>query len=471
MLGIVLSVVMSVAMVVEDDTPMLASPEITAPQQAQLWRGDWLEVRGESKGFIKVYDHRHERPGFVAPWRVRSYQADEAHAPALKAIVSFMKDQPGSESLGIGYAALFLRAAPTGTIDAEVIEALATMSHRLAERASSTQNRWQKRLLPHHLHVAESYGIEFRNHVVDEETSSICYDGKAFRRLLAIPASPKAHAHAALALTESRCFPTAPTPREQRELDEWSITVLDKTDPLSVSPYLGNRLRMRRANSLSRLAYSSARSGDLEKAATLSENARNSFLRIDKSQLLKRDESRYARTAMRVASMRWARHLEATRAAKGKTTIAVSLKERSPGETCIRIGNKKRGIERCTYALVLASSVQQLPGAVAISVQPLPGWQELWVFQVQEGEWVVNRMLPATGQPELGYVELAGYVSNGKSILVVREALVEGSTRRRFQRVDRKSMAITTDASSLRRFRTFKNNSSPRWKSETLSLR
>ena len=37
---------------------------------------------------------------------------EPGYPPALRAIVQFLRESPGMESLGIGYVALYLRAAP-----------------------------------------------------------------------------------------------------------------------------------------------------------------------------------------------------------------------------------------------------------------------------------------------------------------------------------------------------------------------
>src|SRR4029078_5393219 len=58
-------------------------PRDDAPAQATLWRGDWLEVRGETAGFLRVYDHRHERPGYIRPTIVRVHKLEAARKPAV----------------------------------------------------------------------------------------------------------------------------------------------------------------------------------------------------------------------------------------------------------------------------------------------------------------------------------------------------------------------------------------------------
>ncbi len=84
------AVVLLVALVAEDPAVLRNAPRDNAPAQATLWRGDWLEVRGESAGFLKVYDHRHERPGYVRPAQVRTYRVDESSAPELASVVRFL---------------------------------------------------------------------------------------------------------------------------------------------------------------------------------------------------------------------------------------------------------------------------------------------------------------------------------------------------------------------------------------------
>ena len=72
--------VLLVAIIAEDPVVLRNAPRDDAPAQATLWRGDWLEVRGETNGFLQVYDHRHERPGYVRPGAAGVHRLDEATA-------------------------------------------------------------------------------------------------------------------------------------------------------------------------------------------------------------------------------------------------------------------------------------------------------------------------------------------------------------------------------------------------------
>src|SRR5258708_4928782 len=119
-----LPLVLAAAILTQDATPPRAAAQETAAQQTLVDARAWVELRGERQGWLSVYDHRHERPGYVRPSQVRSYAVDETSARDLAAIIDFVRDQPGLESLGIGYTALFLRAAPASAVGAELFDAL-----------------------------------------------------------------------------------------------------------------------------------------------------------------------------------------------------------------------------------------------------------------------------------------------------------------------------------------------------------
>jgi hypothetical protein len=145
-----------IAIVVQDQTPLRAAPRDTALQQAVLWQGDTLEIRGERLDFLQVYDHRRERTGYVRARQVRTYMMDPASAPELLAVIRFLRETPGAEALGIGYVALFLKAASTEAIGSEVFDALGTLAERLARRASARRNKPGDEIIAAHLEVAAS---------------------------------------------------------------------------------------------------------------------------------------------------------------------------------------------------------------------------------------------------------------------------------------------------------------------------
>src|SRR5260370_11653479 len=198
----------TVALVVQDQSALRASPHETAPRQTTLTAGDWLEVRGERQGYLQVYDHRRERPGYVRTAAVHSYPVEEAMATKLGTLVEYLRDVPGQESLGIGYAALYLRAAPPTAIGAELFDAIGTMAERLGRRASVNVAQRADGTLAAQVEVAESYGLHFVR-FEQEGRTQVCYDGEAFRRVLALGGTRPARIRAALGLTDPRCVASA----------------------------------------------------------------------------------------------------------------------------------------------------------------------------------------------------------------------------------------------------------------------
>src|SRR4051794_41851086 len=92
-----IALVLVAAIVTQDATPLRAAAKSTAALQTLLYAGDWLELRGERQGWLSVYDHRHERPGYVRPSQVRTFPVDEKAAGGLAAGVDFVRGQPGAE--------------------------------------------------------------------------------------------------------------------------------------------------------------------------------------------------------------------------------------------------------------------------------------------------------------------------------------------------------------------------------------
>src|SRR5688500_3134944 len=111
-----LAAAVALAIVTQDGTNLRASPRRSAPVQAQRAPCDRLELPGERLAYLQVYDYHRERGGDVHASTVRRLSLDAAAAPELLAVVRFLRDTPGAEALGIGYAAAYLKAAPAGAI-------------------------------------------------------------------------------------------------------------------------------------------------------------------------------------------------------------------------------------------------------------------------------------------------------------------------------------------------------------------
>jgi hypothetical protein len=481
MLTLPLAVV--VAIVTQDATPLRAAARDTAARQTLLAAGDWLEVRGERQGYLSVYDHRHERPGYVRPAQVRSYALDEHAARDMAAVIDFLRDQPGAEALGIGYVALFLRAAPPAAVDGALFDALGGFAERLGRRASSRWARPNDAALATALDVAESYGVHFKSFERDGHTRT-CYDGEAFRRVLALPSPPLAQVRAALALSDPRCIDPALPAADHEALIEWRVNVLEKVDPshfnAEVPLWLANRLRLRRATARAEEAWVRARQGKLSDAAAAGEAAIAELARVDKQELADDDTAEYDEAALHVGAIRWAVEPVAKSPQHG---LELMLAAGKPGETCVHIASGKHTLgEHCSYGIVWPGSLRVAPHGDAVSfvVSPLPGWSELVLLR-RANEWQAQILAPAAIDPELGYVELAGWSPDGVHVLVAREARMTGPLgqpntqapwlSRSFQILRADTLVVEKSAAKLDNFPSFRRWQAADWTRGTIALR
>ena len=463
-----LALALVAAIVTQDATPLRAAAKETAARQTLLYAGDWLELRGERQGWLAVYDHRHERPGYVRPSQVRTYPVDETSARDLAAIIDFVRDQPGLESLGIGYAALFLRAAPASAVGPEVFDALGGLAERLGRRASSKWARPNDATLAGQIEVAESYGVKFRSFERDGRART-CYDGEAFRRVLALPAAAAAKARAALALTDPACVDPALAAADREALSAWQADVLDRVETQTLPAWLANRVRIRAASVRAEVAYVQARKGDWKGARASEERAERALALVDKPELADDDTLRYDEAALRVGAVRWA-------AEPAAPTARVEITAGKPGETCLRFAK----LEHCTYAVVWPSSVRMAPrgDAVVFAQSPLPAWTELVLLRRGHDE---ETLAPAPIDPDVGYVEPAGWSPDGTRLLVAREARVTGPLgqpgtlapwiQRSFQILRADGLTVEKQATRLDNFISFRRWVSPDWRRATLALR
>jgi hypothetical protein len=466
-----------VAIVTRDQAPLRAAPRDSAPSSAVLWQGEVLEVRGERLDYVQVWDHSRERGGFVHASQVRRAALAEADAPELLALVRFLRDTPGSEALGIGYAAAYFEAASpealAGAPGVEALDALGILSDRLARRASARVQRTkaEQAALSAHLDIAASYGVKFASHERDGRMH-LCYDGDAWRRVLAMRSNNEQRARAALALTREECIAPALGPHERGLVDDWRAEALDTVDATALPPVLKNRVLMRRAGVWSALAYRRARRN--EAAHPAEARALAALDAVARADLTDDDRRTYAETAMRVSASRWAA-VPAGAEPPGRRP-RVALAKGKPGETCVSLidedGDTRHPLaSRCTYGVVWAASARLNPEwtALALAVQQTESWRELWVFSLTSGGWTVRVLPPAATAPDVGYAEFAGWVPGGRKMLVAREAKGEG--RRRFEVVALSSLAAEQRAADPAALRAFQRWQDPGWKRETLSLR
>lgn len=460
------------AIVTQDQAALRAAPRESAQQQAVLWQGDSLEVRGEKLGYLQVYDHRRERSGYIRAAQVRPLSLAAADAPELLAVVRFLRDTPGAEALGISYAAAYLKAAPAEAITAEPFDALGSMAERLARRASARQNKPNDHssTLAAHLEVVGSYGVAWQSFERDGRVQ-LCYNGEAYRRVLALPASEEQRARAALAVTRHDCVDPDTRPVERYQLDVWQAEVLDRIDTAKLPEFLKNRVRMRRAGVWSSLVLHKARRGEATQAAA--QRALDELAAVNKAELAEEDAAAYTEAAVRVGAARWG--VVPPLAAAQRLTVVTQPGQ--PGETCVQVVDPKQPkvtlAQRCTYGVVWSASAAVHPAgtAVALAVQPLDGWRELWLFRQIDGQWQVNVLPPSASGPDLGYLEFAGWVPGQPTLLVAREARIDGRFKRSFETIKLASLETDKQADSPSALTAFYRWQDPGWKRQTVSLR
>jgi hypothetical protein len=468
------------AVVTTDQAALRASPRASAPAQAQLWQGELLEVRGERLDYLQVWDPVRERGGYVKASQVRRSALTPADAPDLLAVLRFVRDAPGAESLGIGIAAAYLLAAPPeslrGPAGADALDALGTLADRLAQRASTTSatSKAAQAALSAHLEVAARYGVRFASYE-QAGRMRICYDGDAFRRVLALPARPEQQARAALALTQPECTDPALQPLQRHQWNAWRAEVLERVDTATLPPHLRNRLALRRAAVWSALAYERTRLG--EQALGAGERALAELASVRKGDLAEEDAAAYNDAAMHVNASRWAAVPRAD-AAHDPRRPSIVTEPGKPGETCVLLVDARHDAtqalaRRCTYALVWpqSASLNREGNALALAVQPMEAWRELWLFRLRGRQWTIEVLPPAPVQPELGYVEFAGWVPGGQQVLVAREARGEGRYRRSYEVVSLDSLATRSQAGDPSALAPFQRWTDPEWKRLSVSQR
>ncbi|HET7364299.1 MAG TPA: hypothetical protein VFJ70_12100 [Burkholderiales bacterium] len=414
------------AIVLQDETLLRPTPGAAAAATAVLWQGETLEVRSERLDYLQVWDYARERGGYVRASQVRRLALSETETPELFAVLGFLRDLPGSEALGIAIAAAYIEAASPAALNGPdgvaVLEAMGALAERLARQAMAT--RLQKAAaVSAHLDIAASYGVRFVT-VEMNGRMRLCYDGAAYRKILVLQATEEQRARAMLALSDPACTKPELTLAE----------LLDKVDEAKLPPYLRSRLLIRRAALWSSVAYQRARKTENggSESAEAAERALQALAAVDANELADIDRRAHAEAKLRVAAARvaLAKPLAAQR-------IHIAATAADDGRTCVALRNGK-GEElarRCTYGLVWpASAVANRDGtALALAVQPVDGWRELWLFRKQKAGWTLRILPPAAATPGVGTAEFAGWAPG--RVRVARAALVGGRVRESMQLV------------------------------------
>jgi hypothetical protein len=433
---------------VSQDSPLRGAPRDTASLQAQLGRGEALEIRAERGDHWQVWDYRRERGGWLRKSQVLLMPRGDGATADLLAQLRLARQQFGTEGLGLGLAAAYVQAATpaelAGPGGAEALDAMGTFAERIADRASQPAAKLGEGQLAAQMDVAARYGLKFDQFDAEEGRVQVCYDGEAFRRVLAIAATPEQRVRAALAVTRPDCLNPHATVREQESRDAWRQQVLAQVDAATLPPHWKNRLLMRRACVAASLTFAQARRGVAAEAAP----ALSDFAGIAPTELTEDDQAAYADAAMRVNAARW---LGTSVASRDFGSVTLTLQPGADGERCVELKEgPKLAARRCSFGQVaLASASLNREGrALALAVQPLDGWRELWVFQKEAGNnggktgaWHIDVMPPAPAQPGLGVAEFAGWVPGGTQMLLAREFRAEGKYRRSFEVVALASLA------------------------------
>jgi hypothetical protein len=270
-----------------------------------------------------------------------------------------------------------------------------------------------------HLDVAARYGVRFVT-VELNGRMRLCYDGAAYRKILVLHATEEQRARAMLALSDPACTKPELTLAE----------LADRVDEAQLPAYLRSRVLIRRAALWSSVAYQRARKG--EDGAEAAERALKALAAVNASELADADRRGHAEAKLRVAASRvaLARAVSAQR-------LHVAATAADDGRTCVELRSPKGDelARRCTYGLVwTASAVANREGtALALAVQPLDGWRELWLFRRQKAGWTLRVLPPAAAAPGVGTAEFAGWAPG--RVRVARAALVDGRVRESVQLV------------------------------------
>jgi hypothetical protein len=472
---VIVALAATLAIVVSDHTMLRAAPRSTAAELTALAQGDALEVRGELAGYLKVYDYRLERGGYLKSDAVHQLELTEGEAPELLAVLRFLRDSPGSEALGISYGAAYLKAIPASSLTAEPFDAIARMAERLGEQASS--NTGHVADVAAHLAVVQQFGVHMRTFERNSRMQ-VCYDGDLFRRVLALRgASAEQRAHAALGLTRPDCIDPDLSAAARASLDDERRKLLDAVDDTDLSAMTRSRVHARRAGVWASVAFEQARRG--ERPAEAGARALAELLAVRANDLGDDRRGEYLDALFRVGAIRWARETPAVQ----DGAFIVSAAAGDPGQTCVSLHQARRRtgpadlgapvLRHCTYGIVWMASLRAIARvpALVLAVQPMDGWLELWVLHERSGAWTVDVLSPGGEDPELGYVEFAGFRADTRRLLVVREAKEHARFQRHFEELRPDDLAVARQAGTPEGLRDFSRWQDATWRRDTLALR
>jgi hypothetical protein len=466
---VILALTATLAIVVQDHAALRAAPRSSATELTRLWQGDVLEIRGEHAGYLKIYDYRRERGGYLRGDAARPVELSETAAPELLAVLRFLRESPGSEALGISYGAAYLKAVAPRAMTAEPLDAIARMAERLADQASGSADHLAD--FAPHLEVAQQLGVRMRNFERNGRMR-VCYDGELFRRVLTLPgAQPQERAHAVLGLTRPDCIDPDLGALPRASVDTERSQLLEQVNDVDLDALTRSRLHARRAGVWAALAYAHDRRR--EPAGAAAERAIAELLAVHPDDLGDDRRPEYVDAVLRVSAIRWA----GSSPARQTGPLTLSVAPGDPGQTCVALEDAHRPraaalIRRCTYGIVRMASIQLIPQgpALVLAVQPLESWRELWVFHEKAGSWTIDVLSPGLDNPEEGYVDFAGYAPGTRRLLIAREVMDRGRFRRSFEELRLDDLALVRQASRPELLRDFGRWQDVAWRRDTLAL-
>lgn len=458
----------ALAIVTQDHASLRGAPQTSSPELTRLSQGELLEIRGQSPGYLKVYDYHLERGGYLRSDAVRPLALAPADAPELLAILRFLRDTAGFEALGISYGAAYLRAAPASAPSSEPCDAIARMAERLADQASGGTHVAEATA---RLALVQQFGIHIRTFERNGQTR-VCYDGELYRRVLTLPASSaEQRANAALALTRPECADPDLTPLLRASLDNDHAGMLEGIPRDGLAPLTAARLNLRRAVAWATVTYEQARAGT--STAIAAGRALEALSAVRAEDLGSDHRTEYSDALIRVSAIRWA----AAPATSQAGALVLTTRPGAPGQTCLTLAARDRPdvrlAGRCTYGIAWLASAQTIAQgrALVLAVQPLQAWRELWVFHARGAAWTIDVVSPGVDDPEEGYVDFAGFAPDTRRLLTVREAREHGAIRRRFEVLRLDDLVPVRQASTADLLLDFRRWQDSQWQRDTLALR
>ncbi len=313
--------------------------------------------------------------------------------------------------------------------------------------------------------------------------------------MAALRPTPEQSARAALALTRPDCIADTLPPLQRWQADRERAELLARVPVADLPPYVRNRIRLRQAGVWSTLAFEDSRRLAVEGGTApaglpglpdvgasdvlaAGNEALEALAGVDKGQLADDDQSAWTEAAMRVGASRWAAEPVFVPAANGLHVLA---QPGQPGETCVLLLDAKHGADhplarRCTFGTVWTASVRVNPAstALALAVQPLATWRELWMFRATPAGWTLQVLPPSTEASGVGYVEFAGWVPGTGQVLAAREVRDPQHANRfarTYELLDGQTLATQKAADAPASLKAFWKFQDPAWKRVTVSLR